>query len=119
MLKRSMIWWSVMTLLLLSSSFSANKHGVLGGRFLQHQNGEHQLTHTTTTSNDDFVTVNREVPSSPDPLHNSSAMWTMVHAIICQLEVDSELGPRAFKWLDQDQPDTRRFQSMPWFFRLI
>ncbi|KAE8675378.1 putative Protein YIPF1 [Hibiscus syriacus] len=67
-------------LLLMFLSISALNHGVLGARFLTEKVEDEEETTTTqrTWKNQSvdngtdgfFATINREVPSSPDPLHN-------------------------------------------------
>ncbi|XVF41943.1 hypothetical protein PTKIN_Ptkin01aG0321300 [Pterospermum kingtungense] len=66
-------------LLLMLLSISALHHGVLGARFLTEKHLEDQEKPQQTWkenpdsgSNSDgfFATINREVPSCPDPLHN-------------------------------------------------
>lgn len=65
-------------LLLILLSTSVLKHEVLGARYVQEM--EHVLNYSPvvwrksfgneTDDGGSFDTVNREVPSSPDPLHN-------------------------------------------------
>ncbi|OMO99163.1 hypothetical protein COLO4_13481 [Corchorus olitorius] len=69
-------------LLILLSISALNNHGVLGARFLADKLEDHQEMaaasdqKTWKEENPDkgidgfFATINREVPSCPDPLHN-------------------------------------------------
>ncbi|XWS57550.1 hypothetical protein CRYUN_Cryun09bG0184100 [Craigia yunnanensis] len=63
-------------LLLILLSISALHHGVLGARFLVEKFEDQEKPQETWKENPDsgtdgfFATINREVPSCPDPLHN-------------------------------------------------
>ncbi|XWS58210.1 hypothetical protein CRYUN_Cryun08bG0015100 [Craigia yunnanensis] len=63
-------------LLLILLSISALNHGVLEARFLTEKLEDQEKPQKTWKENPDsgtdgfFATINREVPSSPDPLHN-------------------------------------------------
>ncbi|KAE8660225.1 putative Protein YIPF1 [Hibiscus syriacus] len=67
------------SLLLMFLSISALNHGVLGARFLKVEDEEETTTAQRSWKNQQsvdngtdgfFATINREVPSCPDPLHN-------------------------------------------------
>ncbi|XVF57425.1 hypothetical protein PTKIN_Ptkin06aG0204400 [Pterospermum kingtungense] len=65
-------------LLLILLTISALNHGVLEARFLTEKHLKDQekpqktwkLENHETVADGFFATINREVPSSPDPLHN-------------------------------------------------
>ncbi|KAK9016994.1 hypothetical protein V6N11_079484 [Hibiscus sabdariffa] len=65
-------------ILLMFLSISALNHGVLGARFLTEKLEDEEETAQRSWKDQSldeetqgfFATINREVPSSPDPLHN-------------------------------------------------
>ncbi|KAK8486408.1 hypothetical protein V6N13_090855 [Hibiscus sabdariffa] len=65
-------------ILLMFLSISALNHGVLGARFLTGKLEDEEETAQRSWKDQNldeetqgfFATINREVPSSPDPLHN-------------------------------------------------
>ncbi|KAK8520213.1 hypothetical protein V6N12_004171 [Hibiscus sabdariffa] len=65
------------TLLIMLSVSVLLQHGVMGARFLTEKVGDKVKTwkenperNGSEADHDIFATINREVPSGPDPLHN-------------------------------------------------
>ncbi|KAK7337796.1 hypothetical protein VNO77_18383 [Canavalia gladiata] len=86
-------------LLLVLLSISVLNHQVLGARYVKEE-AEHVLNKSQVwkrrfmneTNGGSYVTVNREVPSSPDPLHNSKDLEKVNLLKLSGLELLETLG---------------------------